>query len=211
MPNLPLLERNGEGASPFSRVDKPATSDAIEMPTHPGAAAAALLLLVAATVAARDREAIPAPLQSAPGDTHGEAAARAPAGGVVTAGLFDWLLGIPEKDSPRRGLEPPRSHEQRRGRPSRGASTGTYRTLCVRLCDGFYFPMSYATYPDRFALDAKRCERSCPSRSRLFVHRNPGESVSEMVDLEGRSYRDLPTAFLHQVQYVPDCTCRRTP
>jgi hypothetical protein len=179
------------------------------MPSHPGAAAAALLLLVATIVAARGREASPAPLQSAASDTHGEA--RTPAGSVVTAGLFDWLLGIPEWDRPRRRLEPPRSHEQRRERPSRGATTGTYRTLCVRLCDGFYFPMSYATHPDRFALDAKRCERSCPARSRLFVHRNPGESVNEMVDLQGRSYRDLPTAFLHQAQYVPDCTCHGTP
>jgi hypothetical protein len=181
------------------------------MPTHPGAAAAALLLLAAVIVAARGCEANPAPLRSAAGGTHGEAAFRAPAGSTVTAGLFDWLLGIPERDSPPRGLKPPRSHEQRRERPSRGASTGTYRTLCVRLCDGFYFPISYATHPDRFALDAKRCERSCPSRSRLFVHRNPGESADEMLDLEGRSYRDLPTAFLHQLQYVPDCTCRGTP
>jgi hypothetical protein len=181
------------------------------MPSHPGAAAAALLLLVATIAAARGREASPAPLRSAASDTHGEAALRAPAGGVVTAGLFDWLLGIPEWDGPRRRPEPPRSHEHRREGPSRGATTGTYRTLCVRLCDGFYFPMSYATHPDRFALDAKRCERSCPSRSRLFVHRNPGESVNEMVDLEGRSYRDLPTAFLHQVQYVPDCSCHGTP
>jgi len=181
------------------------------MPSHPSAAAAALLLLVAATVAARGNEASSARLQSAAGDTHGGAALRAPAGSIVTAGLFDWLLGIPEWNGRRRQLEPPRSHEQRRERPRRDATTPTYRTLCVRLCDGFYFPMSYATHPDRFALDAKRCERSCPSGSRLFVHRNPGESVNEMVDLQGRSYRDLPTAFLHQAQYVRDCTCHGTP
>ena len=180
------------------------------MPTRRGAAAAALLLLVAAIVAGRVREANPAPLRSAPDDAQGEAVVRAPAGSV-TAGLFDWLFGIPEGGDSRRRLEPPRSHDQHRERPNRDASTGTYRTLCVRLCDGFYFPMSYAIHPDRFAFDAKRCERSCPARSRLFVHRNPGESVAEMVDLEGRSYRNLPTAFLHQLQYVPDCTCRGTP
>jgi hypothetical protein len=43
------------------------------------------------------------------------------------------------------------------------------------------------------------------------VHRNPGEDVDDMVDLEGRRIRNLPTAFLHQTQYVPDCTCRGNP
>jgi hypothetical protein len=49
-------------------------------------------------------------------------------------------------------------------------SSGTYRTVCVRLCDGVYFPISFSTYRSYFAKDAERCERSCPNRSRLFVH-----------------------------------------
>jgi hypothetical protein len=83
----------------------------------------------------------------------------------------------------------------------------TYKTLCVRLCDGFYFPISYSTLRARFAGDAKQCEQRCPGRSRLFVHRNPGEDVDKMVALDGRPYSSLPTAFLHRTQYVKDCTC----
>ena len=94
-------------------------------------------------------------------------------------------------------------------RPKRAG--GTYRTLCVRLCDGFYFPISYSTLRERFAGDAKQCEHRCPSRSRLFVHRNPGEDVHDMVDLHGRRYRSLPTALLHRTRYVADCTCRGLP
>jgi Protein of unknown function (DUF2865) len=63
---------------------------------------------------------------------------------------------------------------------------------------GFYFPVSFATRRQRFARDAKQCEQSCPSRARLFVHRNPGEKADDMVDLAGRPYRKLPTAFLHR-------------
>jgi Protein of unknown function (DUF2865) len=48
------------------------------------------------------------------------------------------------------------------------------------------FPISYSTPGERFAGDAKQCEQRCPSRSRLFVHRNPGEDVDDMVDLQGR-------------------------
>ena len=77
------------------------------------------------------------------------------------------------------------------------------------LCGNF--GLSYSTLRERFVADAKQCEQRCPTCSRLFVHRSPGEDVDNMVDLEGRRYRNLPTAFLHQTQYVPDCTCRGNP
>lgn len=104
----------------------------------------------------------------------------------------------------------PKPERPRRRRDAR-AKAETYRTLCVRLCDGFYFPISFSTLRGRFAVDAKQCEQSCPTRSRLFVHRNPGQDVDDMVDLDGRPYRSLPTAFLHRAQYVADCTCRGNP
>jgi hypothetical protein len=72
-------------------------------------------------------------------------------------------------------------------------------------------PISYSTSRDRFARDAKQCEQKCPSRSRLFVYRNPGEDVDAMFDLQGRRYRNLPTAFLHRTRHVADCTCRGNP
>ena len=43
-----------------------------------------------------------------------------------------------------------------------GAPSGTYRTVCVRTCDGYYFPISYSTVPGRFADDqshASACAR----------------------------------------------------
>jgi hypothetical protein len=85
------------------------------------------------------------------------------------------------------------------------------RTVCVRLCDGYYWPISYATGSDRLAHDARQCEKSCPSRARLFLHRNPGQGVDDMADLDGRPYRKLPTAYLYRTQYIADCTCRGHP
>ena len=93
----------------------------------------------------------------------------------------------------------------------RKSNSGTYRTLCVRLCDGFYFPVSDSTRRERLSADAKQCEQRCPARSRLFVHRNPGEDVEDMVDLRGHPYRNLRTAHLYQTKYVADCTCHGNP
>src|SRR6516164_11101273 len=36
-----------------------------------------------------------------------------------------------------------------------GAPSGTYHTVCVRACDGYYFPISYSTVPSRFADDER--------------------------------------------------------
>jgi Protein of unknown function (DUF2865) len=121
----------------------------------------------------------------------------------VNANWFDLLF-----ESARRHKEPESERPRRRDDRPEG---GTYRTLCVRLCDGFYFPISYSTQRGRFAGDAKQCEQSCPARSRLFVHRNPGQDVDDMVDLDGHLYRSLPAAFLHRAQYTAGCTCRGNP
>ena len=110
---------------------------------------------------------------------------------------------------PRTGGEP--GEQENESRRRLGAS-GTYRTVCVRLCDGFYWPISHATTRDRFARDTKQCEQACPSRSRLFVHRTSDvDEPAAMKGLEGRAYEKLENAFRHQREYVAECTCKGNP
>jgi len=87
----------------------------------------------------------------------------------------------------------------------------TYRTLCVRLCDGYYFPISFAVTPDRLDRDRNVCASRCGAQGRLFVHRSMDTSSDDMVDLQGRPYRSLPTAFLYRTDYVPSCKCQPDP
>jgi len=42
-------------------------------------------------------------------------------------------------------------------RTQRSAPSGTYRTLCVRRCDGYYFPISFSTTRDHLAVDEAMC------------------------------------------------------
>jgi len=86
---------------------------------------------------------------------------------------------------------------------------GTYRTLCVRTCDGYYFPISYSTVPSKFAEDEQLCHRLCPAADvALYTHRNPGEDVSRAVSTSGRLYTDLPAAFSYRKQLNSACNCR---
>jgi hypothetical protein len=87
----------------------------------------------------------------------------------------------------------------------------TFRTMCVRLCDGYYFPISFAVTPDRLDRDRNVCASRCGAQGRLFVHPSLEPSADEMVDLQGRPYRNLPTAFLYRTQYVADCKCQPEP
>jgi hypothetical protein len=111
------------------------------------------------------------------------------------------------------GTPPPPRLERREKPPPRKAAPppASYRTVCVRLCDGFFWPISYSVPQSRAKHDAQKCEKSCPGKARLFLYRNPGEEIDDMVDLQGRRYRDFPKAFLYRTEYVADCTCRGHP
>ena len=59
----------------------------------------------------------------------------------------------------------------------------TYRTLCVRLCDGYYFPVSFSTLPNHFQRDADLCQSQCAAPAELYYHQNPGGAVEQMVSV----------------------------
>ncbi|MEM8878325.1 MAG: DUF2865 domain-containing protein [Pseudomonadota bacterium] len=86
---------------------------------------------------------------------------------------------------------------------------GGYRTLCVRTCDGFYFPISFSTYPEFFGRDAAACQAACPaSDAQLFTYPNPGSNPEDAETPQGVRLKDMPNAFRYRKELVPDCTCR---
>lgn len=88
----------------------------------------------------------------------------------------------------------------------------TYRTMCVRTCDGFYFPVSFSTGSEGFGRDTAICRSMCPgAEAQLFVHRNPGETVDNLVSVDGQPYTDLPNAYRFRETYVSGCGCQPKP
>lgn len=88
-------------------------------------------------------------------------------------------------------------------------ASSTFQTLCVRTCDGYYFPISYATVPARFAEDERTCKRLCPAaETALYTHRNPGEDMKQAISISGQPYTALPTAFKYRQELIPNCSCR---
>jgi hypothetical protein len=90
-----------------------------------------------------------------------------------------------------------------------GPPSGTYRTVCVRTCDGGYFPVSFATVPARFPDDEKTCKALCPATdAQLYAYRNPGEDINQAVSVNGQPYTALPNAFHFRSEFNPSCSCR---
>jgi Protein of unknown function (DUF2865) len=85
-----------------------------------------------------------------------------------------------------------------------------YRTMCVRACDGYYFPISPSTPPGRFHKDAESCETRCPGATLYYLPKQSDE-VAEMVDLTGRRYDELTNAFVYRKKLIDGCACRQMP
>lgn len=85
----------------------------------------------------------------------------------------------------------------------------TYRTLCVRMCDGYYFPISFSTLPNHFNRDAEQCQSKCAAPAQLFYYQNPGGAVDQMVSTQtNQLYTDMKTAFRYRKEYVKGCSCK---
>jgi hypothetical protein len=115
-----------------------------------------------------------------------------------SGGFMSWFEEDFWDTKPRRGLE-----------TSRIEQFATYRTLCVRSCDGYYFPVSFSTLPGSFPQDVNKCQSLCAAPAELYVYRNPGEDPAQMVSSDGRqAYNDHPNAWRYRKEYVKGCSCK---
>ena len=90
-----------------------------------------------------------------------------------------------------------------------GPPSGTYRTVCVRSCDGAFFPISFATIPARFPDDERTCKALCPAaEAGLYAYRNPGEDMNQAVSISGQPYTSSPNAFRFRQEFNPSCSCK---
>ena len=80
--------------------------------------------------------------------------------------------------------------------------------LCVRVCDGGYFPLSAPVRTGRTEGLQPLCSAQCPGTpARVYLSRK-GEDVSKAVALNGDFYAALPNAFRFRKKYDPACACK---
>ena len=131
----------------------------------------------------------------------------------------DPRYDYPVREEPRRapherpyevfGPEPEAIEPEMSTAPAYG---GRYQTLCVRSCDGYYFPISYDTGAENFARDEAQCQSQCPG-AKLFYRPTDNQDTGAMISLRGDLYKNMPNAFRFRkvgANVTPQCTCQRT-
>ncbi|MER8781694.1 DUF2865 domain-containing protein [Mesorhizobium sp. M0437] len=127
--------------------------------------------------------------------------------------LLDQLLGSqPEEADQAEELSQPGNIRTVLNSADMGQPQGEFRTMCVRTCDGYFFPMSNAASLGDFERDQKNCESSCPgTEMQVFYTRGVNsDSASMTSSVTGRPYIELPTAYLYKQSDMPrppTCGC----
>lgn len=98
---------------------------------------------------------------------------------------------LPDDASPLDGLET---------RQGTGGSGGRLRTVCVRTCDGGFFPVTSGASPLDFRRDQRVCAKLCPqTETELYYQALDSVDAGEMVStVTGRLYKQLPAAFAYR-------------
>ncbi|HEY1451901.1 MAG TPA: DUF2865 domain-containing protein [Roseiarcus sp.] len=85
------------------------------------------------------------------------------------------------------------------------ASGGSY-FVCVRACDGGFFPVSYVG--DHDSLE-KICQALCPNAETLLYSMPFGGTIEDSLSMSGAPYASLPNAGKFEQAVDQDCSCRR--
>ncbi|MCD2182011.1 DUF2865 domain-containing protein [Rhizobium sp. GN54] len=115
-------------------------------------------------------------------------------GASTEAGLALEGGDLPEADDPYAAM--PTTFDNWGAAPQEGP----LRTVCVRTCDGGFFPISSAATPLDFRRDQRTCSMMCPqTETELFYQPLQSPGSGDMIStLTGRPYSALPNAYAYQ-------------
>ncbi|HET6377074.1 MAG TPA: DUF2865 domain-containing protein [Methylocella sp.] len=125
-------------------------------------------------------------------------------------GFFESLFGVltPGGNPVPMGPQPaPDGDESEPGKSKR--ARGGSQALCVRSCDGGYFPLSLSARqaePDELT---NLCQALCPNAEVSVYTRVPYQDISTAVSIDGEiPYAEMPNALKFQKTFDPACTCK---
>ena len=132
---------------------------------------------------------------------------RPPAAQKKRALTLHYYGPLGAKHRPLFGSPYPRQYRSQR----RYQSHGSYRTVCVRSCDGFYFPISSATSRNGINKDANACRSRCGTTAELYYMPRGSDNIGNARNLSGQTYQELENAFKYRKTLVNGCACRPMP
>ncbi|WP_157234898.1 DUF2865 domain-containing protein [Methylosinus sp. LW4] len=123
--------------------------------------------------------------------------------------IFEELFGSQEEE-PTPVRELPLDGQQDRGEDDNGGPVahGGSLAVCVRACDGGFFPISYSARRANLADLQELCRAQCPNVEVTLYTRSPSRDIETAVSMDGEAYGDHPNALKFTKSYDPTCSCR---
>ena len=88
--------------------------------------------------------------------------------------------------------------------PQRGGS----KAVCVRTCDGSFFPVSYSARSRNLDDLGDLCHALCPNAEVKLYTMSTGGEIEDAVSADGDAYTDLPNALKYRKAFDKTCTCK---
>ena len=81
------------------------------------------------------------------------------------------------------------------------------RAVCVRSCDGYFFPLDISAFRARADGD-ELCGKLCPGTKTEVYFLPPGAAIEQAANTSGDSYTALPNASRYKQVYDAACACK---
>lgn len=119
-------------------------------------------------------------------------------------GILEELFGTDRREYPPAEVPDETLEAQEERATPRG---GSY-AVCVRTCDGGYFPVSYSASRASMSDLQEQCSALCPNTEAKIFTRPLGGDMKSAVSAGGEAYVDLANAFKFEKTYDAACTCK---
>ncbi|HEX2553256.1 MAG TPA: DUF2865 domain-containing protein [Microvirga sp.] len=127
-----------------------------------------------------------------------------------------WLLSAidqacnaaPERARSADAPSTPRRQEAKTDSDDGERATGGRRTVCVRACDGYFFPLSNT--PSGRESEDTMCRALCPG-AETAAYTMPGgdDGLDNAISAKGKPYAQLANAFKFRKAFDPSCSCKK--
>jgi hypothetical protein len=113
-------------------------------------------------------------------------------------GFFEQLFGGGFAAQPEIMAPPPEDDTPR----------GGSMAVCVKSCDGSFFPVSYSAHRGNLDELNDLCRALCPNAEVTLYTRSISRDMKSAISIGGEPYRDMANAFKFEKAVEPSCSCK---
>ena len=124
------------------------------------------------------------------------------------ANIFEAIFGAPRSEPVVEGPGGVVLNPGDPGYDGEWRAQGGSEAICVRQCDGGFFPVSYSAHRGNLQDLNSLCQAECPNAEASLYTKSAWRDVETAISLDGEPYMNLPNALKFQKQRVAACSCK---